>query len=63
MIRIERATSNSIETVTITITKLFEAKELYYLKEYSIKDLKVNLVDLEKGQIILSATTISTKGD
>lgn len=41
MLKMERAKVNNTETITITINKHFEAKELYYLKEYGIEDLTV----------------------
>jgi hypothetical protein len=62
MLKIARTTIDNNEMITITINKHFEAKELYYLKEYRVKGLVVDLLDLDRGQIALKATvTINNK--
>lgn len=43
-----------METVTITIPKVLETKELAILKEYGLTDIDEAVVDLETGLLTLT---------
>lgn len=50
---LKEVTEDNLETVTITIPKQLERKELAILKEYGLEEFDQALVDLETGIMTL----------
>ncbi len=53
--RIQREKVEDSEYITIIVPKILEAKELYWLREYGIREFDKGTVDLLTGQVVLKA--------
>lgn len=53
--KIQREKVGNSEYITITVPKILEAKELYWLREYKITEFDKGIVDLSTGQVVLKA--------
>lgn len=56
-LKIVKEIKDNTEKISITISKLFEAKELYWLQHYNIEEFDKAVVDLKTGQAILTVST------
>lgn len=54
--RIQKEKVGNSEYITITVPKILEAKELYWLREYGITEFDKGIVDLSTGQAVLKAS-------